>query len=187
MPPPLEINDVRYVCFRHAKLFCQRVKGEFTTFIQGPNSSHLSLIKCGHRVPFAKSATSFFDHIARVSRWRTKPKVRWITTPWVVLARAIVTNVYAFRNRSIRHNPNRPVCENHSSVVPTLADLAVAVWHSVCKPWPALPWLTNVNLCPKALWEIGPKSLRSQILCGNLDHLSLVSPPELLARRAFSL
>lgn len=133
-------------------------------------------------VKMTVSPRSFFIHILDVVGLRSKPKVSRINTRRVVFYRAIMENALAFWNWTKMKYPRSNMRPSRVSLY-TPAYLAVTVRKLRAGPDPACVGLRNLR--PKALWKCFGKTLRSQILTGNLNHNLVLAPFGLQGQRSF--
>ena len=62
----------------------------------------------------AESIASFAHHILRVVFWRSKEKMRWVATRWIV---AMMTNKHAARNWAASYFPRDAMCSfEHATI-----------------------------------------------------------------------
>jgi hypothetical protein len=112
------------------------------------------------------SGALLLNHIAHVFFMSAKPKMVRIHTSWII---AFVEYLFSIWNRSDMQYPTSAMGFNHSPLMAGYASIAVR--GSASSPNPA--GISFYHLFPKALWKVCGKSLRSKVLIGNLNHVSI--------------
>lgn len=171
--PSLVSNNQTDCVTANTELFGER--GLFTSDTSGQASYFFGQFGIEfHMKPvgyFAKCVRSLKDAIFSIFRFRSRFEMVGINAPAIVNTGAFVQHDQSLGNRPNAQNPTGNMCryrlERPILKVPPV-DLSVSMVRGT-RPKPALVRSFNINLRPKPLRERGGKSLRNQVLSGNIE------------------
>lgn len=178
--------------YRHVELLCQHGRSVPAWFIELPNFICQSIRENRVVVPLPGKISGhdvgppFVPHIQKILGICSEPQVRRINAIWAIPIRAIVTHTKTFWDWAKVKNPRGFMGKNHiaSPDFKPSINIPVGLLCSPSKPSPIPTTRSDVHFLKEPAWKIFGKSLRIQILNGNLVHSSVLCASGLLAQRA---
>ena len=118
---------------------------------------------------------AFVAHIARV---RIESQVRGVHTKFIRTSRALMANLKSIWYQTFAQQPRGTVGRERPKSLLTTAYLSISPCREARFPQPAFVGSAHVHLAPKAVGESARKSLRGEILRGNVftSHIKLPQP-----------